>query len=239
MWTAPPMQGACDEKTLIWCESGRVSGLLARGTAAGPDGFRDPHPNGLVTSKAATLRGFCESSVRPISIFLPCLPLHLHVARVSEAPRGTTTTPPPRLPRSTRHHQPGNPHAPAWRWATAGYALSPRLQIRALDLSSRHRPRRHRDALPAAARRLPDRRRKRSNAFGNPTRPIHRRLGNLAHLSIPKTPEAPRHAHRTALAGVTATDGTESRNRKGLPGRSTYYHHQTNSPEWSSAATAD
>lgn len=40
-----------------------------RRAAAGPDGFREPRPNGIVTLLAATLHGFCGSSVRPISIF--------------------------------------------------------------------------------------------------------------------------------------------------------------------------
>lgn len=32
---------------LIWCENGRVSGLFVAAHAAGPDGFRDPLPNGI------------------------------------------------------------------------------------------------------------------------------------------------------------------------------------------------
>jgi hypothetical protein len=48
---------------------------MLRHAAAGPDGFRDPLPNGKVTLLAATLHGFCGSSDRPISI-CPSKPLH-------------------------------------------------------------------------------------------------------------------------------------------------------------------
>ncbi len=46
VWTARLAQGDWGKEIPMRCGCGRVSGLLSRHMAAGPDGFRDPLPNG-------------------------------------------------------------------------------------------------------------------------------------------------------------------------------------------------
>ena len=57
------------EQNSMRCSCTGVSGLFVAAPAAGPDGFRDPLPNGRATFLATTLHGLCGSSDRPISIF--------------------------------------------------------------------------------------------------------------------------------------------------------------------------
>jgi hypothetical protein len=45
VWTAPLVQGLREQNSMR-CGCGRVSGLFVAAPAAGPDGFRDPLPNG-------------------------------------------------------------------------------------------------------------------------------------------------------------------------------------------------
>src|SRR5207248_1849238 len=67
-WTAPWMQGL-RQKNSVGAVAVVCPACLLRHMAAGPDGFRDPLPNGRSTLLATTLHGLCGSSDRPISIF--------------------------------------------------------------------------------------------------------------------------------------------------------------------------
>src|SRR5271170_6824794 len=68
VWTAPLVQGVSEKNPDAVRFAVVCPACVLRPAAAGPDGFRDPLPNGKVTLVAATLRGFCGSSDRPISI---------------------------------------------------------------------------------------------------------------------------------------------------------------------------
>ena len=68
VWTAPLVQGVSEKNPDAVRFAVVCPACVLRPAAAGSDGFRDPLPNGKVTLVAATLRGFCGSSDRPISI---------------------------------------------------------------------------------------------------------------------------------------------------------------------------